>query len=195
MSLNPITNIGVTYVRWGRDTCPDVAGTQLIYAGRAGGTFWSIQGGAVEKLCMPEDPVYLNDTAGLDATIESSPFVHGAEYEFIDGPNSNLQHHNVPCAVCYASTRQTTIMIPARTECPPTWTREYYGYLTAERASHRRSSYTCVDSNPEAIGGIDTSANNNGALFYYVLSACNTNGLTCPPYVHGSALSCVICSK
>ena len=29
---------GVTYVRWGRTTCPDTEGTELVYTGRAGGS-------------------------------------------------------------------------------------------------------------------------------------------------------------
>ena len=34
---------GVTYIRWGRTTCPDTEETELVYAGRAAGTVprWS----------------------------------------------------------------------------------------------------------------------------------------------------------
>ena len=32
---------GVTYVRWGKSSCPNVAGTELLYAGRAAGTFFN----------------------------------------------------------------------------------------------------------------------------------------------------------
>ena len=92
-------------------------------------------------------------------------------------------------------------MIPAQIQCPPTWTREYYGYLSSERANspvqrssgHFRSSFNCVDLNPEVIGS--SGANGEGALFYYVLSACNSNGLSCPPYEEGRILSCVTCTK
>ena len=37
---------GVTYIRWGKSSCPSVAGTELIYAGRAAGTFYNKIGGA-----------------------------------------------------------------------------------------------------------------------------------------------------
>ena len=120
---------------------------------------------------------------------------------YFAGPNSNILHHNVPCAVCYASARSSTLMIPAKIQCPPTWTREYYGYLSTERAKepsrvpsgHYRSSFNCVDVNPEIIE--NSRSNNDGALFYFALSACNTNGLRCPPYEHGRALSCAVCTK
>ena len=192
---------GVTYVRWGRTSCPNVTGTELVYSGRAGGTFWNTQGGGAEKLCLPDQPEYLPNTANLDSAIPASPHVHGAEYEYSAGPNSNTLHQNVPCAVCYASARSSTLMIPAKIQCPPTWTREYYGYLSTERAKepsrvpsgHYRSSFNCVDVNPEIIE--NSHNNNDGALFYFALSACNTNGLRCPPYEHGRALSCAVCTK
>ena len=120
-------------------------------------------------------------------------YVHGAEYEYSAGPNSNTFQHNVPCAVCYATARSSTLIIPAKIQCPPTWTREYYDYLSSERAGHYRSSFNCVDVNPEVIG--NSGANGEGALFCYVLSACDTNGLSCPPYENGRILSCVVCTK
>ena len=43
---------GVTYVRWGKSSCPNVTGTELIYAGRAGGTFWSNIGGGSSTTCV-----------------------------------------------------------------------------------------------------------------------------------------------
>ena len=183
---------GATYVRWGKNSCPDTPGTQLVYRGSAGGTLWSITGGGADKLCLPTDPDYLPGTSGLDALIASSPHMYGGEYEFHAGPNSNINQHNAPCAVCFATSRAAQLMVPAKTQCPPTWTREYYGYLTSERGSHpARSVFTCVDVDPDVIGG--TQASTNGALFYYVLSSCN--GLTCPPYEAERALSCAVCTK
>ena len=71
-------------------------------------------------------------------------------------------------------------MIPAKTQCPSTWNREYYGYLLTERqrepdltkmfSGHFRSSFNCVDVNPETI--TDSGANMEGALFYYACSEC-----------------------
>ena len=60
--------------------------------------------------------------------LEFSP-VYGAEYQTWGVPIHSVHHHNVPCAVCYASTRVAVIMIPAKTQCPSTWTLEYSGYL------------------------------------------------------------------
>ena len=183
---------GATYVRWGKSSCPNSPGTQLVYQGNAGGTFWSVQGSGADKLCMPTDPDYLPSTSGLGAQLPASPVIVGVEYQYMVGPNSNVYDHNAPCAVCFATSRAAMVMIPGKTQCPARWTREYYGYLTSERASHPgRSVFNCVDVDPDVIGG--TQADTNGALFYYVLSSCN--GLTCPPYEADRALSCVVCTK
>ena len=43
-------NGGVVYTRWGKSSCPNVSGTTLVYAGRAGGTRWQQKGGAANYL-------------------------------------------------------------------------------------------------------------------------------------------------
>lgn len=179
----------MTYIRWGKSSCSNTSGTQLLYSGKVGGSYYSYWGGAAERVCMPEDPDYLDDTAGFSV----SSHIYGAEYEFSSssGPHANLLNYNVPCALCYVSTRSSTIMVPAKSECPSSWTREYYGYLTAQHDSHRRSSFNCVDVNPE---GIDSSIYENGARFYYTVSVCNY-GLDCPPYESNRILSCAVCTK
>ena len=73
---------GVTYTRWGKSSCPNTAGTELVYSGIVGGTFYNIQGGGAEKLCLPEDPDYLGGTTGILGILGGSPVMDGAEYEF-----------------------------------------------------------------------------------------------------------------
>ena len=178
---------GVTYVRWGKSSCPNVAGTELIYAGRVGGTFFNKPGGASNHLCMPEKPEYtLSYTTGSQSYSE----VHGAEYQF---PIIGTHDHNVPCAICFASTRVGVLMIPARTSCPTGWTREYYGYLMSEGqpwADHGRTSFECVDKDQESVPYSENKT--HGALFYHVEANCN--GIPCPPYNNYKELNCVVCT-
>ena len=178
----------MTYTRWGSSSCPSSTGAQLVYAGRAGGSWYGNSGGGAERICLPNDPDYLSGTAGFSV----SSHIYGAEYEFHSGPNTHTVDYTVPCAVCHVPTRATVIMVPAKTLCPSSWTREYYGYLTAEADGHQRSSFTCVDINPEVVPG--SSANNNGVLFYYVGVVCGY-GLDCPPYENARILSCAVCTK
>ena len=181
----------MTYTRWGKTSCPNSTGAQLVYSGRAGGTKYNSQGGSAETICIPENPDYIPETAQVIVPWFST--VQGAEYEFFAGPLENHTQYNAPCAVCDVPSRSRAIMIPAKTMCPPSWTREYYGYLTtdAEVHAHQRSSYTCLDISPESIAG--TSANTDPLLIHYTITNCN--GLSCPPFENGRILSCAVCTK
>ena len=120
--------------RWGRTTCSNTSGAELLYAGRAAGSFWTEQGGGANYLCLPEQPENSTYTAGSQG---GRAYLYGAEYQtgggVDNGPFQSVYQHNVPCAVCYAPTREAVVMIPAQLTCPSSWTREYYGYLMANR--------------------------------------------------------------
>ncbi|CAI8046154.1 Short-chain collagen C4 (Fragment), partial [Geodia barretti] len=92
---------GVRYIRWGRTTCPNTPGTELVYSGRAAGTFYYVQGGTSDNLCLPDTPEYSTYQPGVQ---EHSP-IYGAEYQLDDAPLPipGVHDHNVPCAVCLNS--------------------------------------------------------------------------------------------
>jgi len=104
-----------------------------------------------------------------------------------------LAQNPAPCAVCYVGGRSTILMIPARTQCPESWTTEYAGYLVSDSkhdANRHRSSYVCWDEAPEiAVGG----TSQNHAVIYPVEVFCGT--LPCSLYPTGKELTCVVCSK
>ena len=179
---------GIIYVRWEKSSCPSVTGTELVYAGRTAGTFYSNQGGASNYLCMPDVPQY---TLRYIPGSQSYSELHGTEYE---GYITGTHQHSVPCAVCSASTCVGVLMIPARTSCPTGWTREYYGYLMSAShnwADHRRTSFEYVDKDQDSLPG--SQGDTNGAVFYHVEANCN--GLPCHPYNNYKELNCVVCTK
>ena len=176
--------VSVILLLMGKSSCPNVAGTELVYSGRAGGSYYQ-HAGAANYLCMPTDPQY---TLPYQAGVRDYMYVYGTEYQ---EPLQGSHDHNVPCAVCYVSTRETVLMIPAKTSCPTSWTREYYGYLMSQHRSYHPSLYECVDRDQESLPG--SHANTNGALFYHVEANCN--GMACPPYDAQKELNCVICTK
>ena len=184
----------MVYTRWGKTTCPSTSGTQLLYAGRAAGTNHLDKGGGANYLCLPEHPQYSTYTAGTQG---GRAYLHEVEYETGNpssetGPLHSLNDHNVPCAVCYASTRETVVMIPAQNTCPSSWTQEYYGYLMAEARYHHRSTFECVDQSAQSVPG--SIADTNGALFYHVEVKCSV-GIPCPPYNTQKEVTCVVCTK
>ncbi len=179
---------GTSYIRWGRRDCPSTS--SLVYAGRAAGAFFVHRGGGSNYLCLTDNPDFLNTTPGHQGL---RSHLYGAEYQADANPPAfaSMTNHNVPCALCHTPTRGSTIMIPGRTTCEPTWTREYYGYLMADYLGHFRTTYECVDMNAESLPG--SALSTDGALFYFTEAVCN--GIDCPPYTAGAELTCVVCTK
>ena len=184
----------MTYTRWGRTSCPNDTEAQLVYSGRAGGTNYNVRGGSAEKICVPDDPDYIPGSVNI-SSVTYKNVIQGVEYEVeypgVSTPLQYLHEQNAPCAVCDVPTRARVIMVPAKTVCPPSWTREYYGYLMTEHDGYYRSTYTCVDIDPEVVPG--EGSNTNPSLFYHTVTNCN--GLSCPPYEDNRLLYCVVCTK
>ena len=181
-------NEGTVYVRWGHDECPSTA--QLVYSGRAGGSYYNQHGGGSNPQCLPLDPNFLKPISGH----QHRSYMYGAEYQTDTDSNSHIHGRtdtDVPCAVCHVSNRTAVYMVPAKYTCPSGWTREYYGYLMAENRTHRSSQYTCVDTTFKSVVG--SSANKDGLLFYFVEGRCGS--LPCPPYDQAKELSCAVCTK
>ena len=98
--------------------------------------------------------------------------MYGAEFKIGYRIFRKTTHdYNVPCAVCYAPNKSTKLMIPAKTSCPTSWTREYYGYLMTNHHGHNSNKqYECIDNYPDVIAG--SARNTNDALFYFVKTVC-----------------------
>lgn len=163
--------------------------------GYVGGSYYNSTGGASDYLCLPTDPQWgsYNEVRNMMGE------VWGAEYETAnfpftlpEGSPKTLLSQNVPCAVCRAATRTTALMVPARMECFPGWTKEYWGYLMTSANYHAgRNQYACVDAHPESLRA--GYRREYGVLFYPVDAVCGS--LPCPPYINGRELTCVVCTK
>lgn len=135
-------------------------------------------------------------TSYLDCNSSSAVVaITGVEYQAPVGALlGDVNDRNVPCAACYTAERAVKIMIPGRVNCMPSWTREYYGYLMAERDQNFRNSFECVDVNAEVLP--NSAPDRNGALFYHA-EARQCQGTQClpTPYSEGNELTCVVCTK
>ena len=178
-------NGGTVYVRWGHNQCPSTA--QLVYAGRAGGSQNKHTGGGSNPQCLPLDPNYLSTHSGSQ---ENIAYMYGAEYATFYSQKS-VYNHEVLCAVCYVTQRSTVYMVPAKYTCPTGWTREYFGYLMAERFDSSRSQFTCVDHAFKTVPG--SAAHSHGLRFYKVEGRCGS--LPCPPYDSTKEFACAVCTK
>jgi len=127
---------------------------------------------------------------------EAGSPIHGTEYELHSAApltSSVSDENNVPCAVCFASSRAAVVMIPAKTTCPSNWTTEYIGYLmSTHHTGGHRSMYECVDKNAESLP--NSGGNQNGAELWHVEVDCGYQ-IPCPPYVEEKELTCIVCTN
>ena len=180
----------MVYTRWGKSSCPDTEETELLYAGRTAGRFYTGHGGGSNYLCLPDNPQYLGYRAG----VQGDSTIYGTMIASTSGPLSSAHNKAIPCAVCFSSNRSTQVMIPARIECPASWTREYYGYIMAEAVKHgsRHSTmYECVDHDVETLPQV--GATGWPSDMHHVEAVCQS--LRCPPYSAEKELTCVMCTK
>ena len=151
-------------------------------------SYYDHNGGGGNYLCLPLDPEW---PEGATAGFQSASYIYGVEYQE-QAINTDIYQHDAPCALCQVDGRGQVRMFPAKETCPDGWTREYFGLLVAEKSTHTKSSYECLDANPEVrLGG---AADTNGGLFYVVEGDCGYS-LPCPPYIEGYELSCVVCTR
>ena len=52
---------GIVYVRWDHESCPD-GGAQLVYAGRAGGSYYDHRGGGSNPQWLPLDQISIKQS-------------------------------------------------------------------------------------------------------------------------------------
>lgn len=168
------------YTRWGHKMCPD--GARILYTGLMAGHRKGENGGT-NFLCTPRTGVEYNTK--FVPGIQRLNIIYGTEYRTALNAAS---HHNVPCAVCLAAGRTTTIMIPARITCP-VGRREYYGYLMAQNQDY--GTYECVDI---ALQFHDGSYHHVEELAQLVPVEASCTGLPCHPYMNHKEMSCVVCT-
>ena len=161
----PKFSSGSIYTQWGRSSCPDVNGTELVYSGRVAGSQYG-----TDYMCMPDDPEHRRcDRDGCETMNGVALFNH-----------TSVNPCFALCAVCY-TTRSSILMIPSKFTCPATWTYEYSGYLMTDRSNH--SPHQCVDKALQCneITGAEPQA------ILHPLYACN--------YCYRRPLKCVVCSR
>ena len=188
----PVTTVGggVTYIRWGRNSCPTVDGTEDIYNGITAGSHHTHTGEGSNYICIVKEARYHPGALARG----SGSYICGTEYQTRGDYLNSLHDDNVPCAACHVTTRSAQLMIPGTDQCPGGWTSEYTGWLMSARHDNKgRTMFVCVDKNAQALPGL--GADRDVAQMYHTSVDCNYLGIPCPPYVNAKHLACVVCTK
>ena len=160
----------------------------MIYAGKAAGSRFDQPGGGANYLCMPLAVDYAAFQEDEQANRAS---LHGLDYVTTDAPLRAVSGADPPCAVCQIKDKSSTLMIPGRLTCPNGWRLEYSGYLMSTLSFFPRTTFVCVDGEPEVFEkSVDDTV--NVGLFAHVEASCST--LPCPPYEEGKEVACSLCS-
>lgn len=74
-------------------------------------------------------------------------------------------------------------MIPAKSSCPSSWTKQYAEFLTfcGSYPDHYGAKYLCLDENPEYMTDVARQHEENGRLFYPVHAVCGFSSLPAIP--------------
>ena len=181
---------GVSYIRWGRTSCPTGHGTEYVYDGITAGSHYTHTGGGSNYICLVKDPKY-----PPQANTTSGNWINGTEYKTYRGALRRVADHNAPCVACHVTTRSAQLMIPGTDQCPGGWTLEYAGWLVSEDSFHKgRTMYVCLDKDAEVLPC--EQAHFDSALMYHAVVSCHGRyGIPCPPYVHQKDLACAVCTK
>ena len=172
-----------------------------FFKGYAAGPHWNRHGSGSNFLCLPEHPQWKTFVSGVHKSAVGE--IYGVQY----GVSSAIFNNNVfskknnngqtllkrpaPCAMCYVAGR-SVVMVPARTQCPRGWIKQYGGYLVSEAKGNEdrgRSNYVCWDEAPE--GGVGGRVWHS--VIYPVEVRCGP--LPCSEYIDSRQLACVVCSK
>ena len=114
-------------MRWGRTTCPSTCDTTLVYSGRVGGTFFNLQGGAADYLCLPNDPEYSDFVPGVGGNQERQvkmwylPFYVTMKVSLEIRPGSmeqNMRLDNSPTLLVHLGIHTKTTMFLVRFVLP-----------------------------------------------------------------------------
>ncbi|XP_070546219.1 uncharacterized protein [Ptychodera flava] len=118
------------------------------------------------------------------------------EYRSTTGPFATQKDNDLPCVVCLDGLHSSTILHPARNDCPTGFHLQYHGYLIG--AQYTSSTYdsietTCVDHEGRTVPF--TSAAVNGGYLMPVDGKCiSGTALPCTHYIDGFELTCAMCS-
>jgi hypothetical protein len=94
--------------------------------------------------------------------------------------------------VCVREGASVVFMQSGSNICPGASSLEYAGYLMSSHYAFDRSEFICVDRDMTAASG--GTGPLGGTVLYPTEIQCS-NGLPCPPYVHGREMTCGVCSQ
>lgn len=185
------------YTRWGRSACFNSPDTTTLYGGIIATTSNLRKSSGAHYLCLPQ---HQNSSFSKIMSSPHGSAIYGSLIDVRGYKASLLVRDSVPglytasCAVCQTLYRNNVVMIPGTYICPQGWNTEYYGYIMAQNAGKKKTSFLCIDNSHEPMFRI-IKRNRVLTSFNFVESTCK--GLLCSTdgYIKYAEVACVVCAK
>jgi hypothetical protein len=176
------------FTRWGNLNCPQ--GTKKLYQGFVAKDYYTHPGSGANYLCMHPQPEW---PSGMNAGNQDGALLYGVEYQNTGAVDKN-HDKDAGCAVCEHETAASVYVQWGRKSCTNGHNTLYWGVVMADRYTHKKSLYICVDWE-RAFHPTSSNADHNGGLLY--TTEMQTNGHSSGDevqYGHDRELSCAVCS-
>merc|ERR1711937_1057471 len=149
-------------------------------------------GSGYNYLCMHPQPQW---PSGMNAGNQDGALLYGVEYENTGAVDKNYQK-DAACVVCEHK-RSTGVPYVqwGRKSCSNGHKLEYYGLIMADRYTHQKSEYICVDWERAAHKRSSNSNHNGGLLYTTEMQTAGHSSGDEQQYGHDRELSCAVCSS
>lgn len=155
------------------------------------------------KISTNYKPPKTFNTSGVTKTSTNS--IHAAFLDASRPEDSKLFGNAISglqyalCSLCEVTNRNNVLMIPARNECPDeTWTKEYDGYLMAQKEGKKKTEFVCVDKSPDKlVNSVEKTRTSfrTLTLLNFVETKCHALPCRGSGYEEQKEMTCVVCTK
>eukprot|EP00729_Bicosta_minor_P006823 gene6823-3689_t len=175
------------FPRWGSNSCP--SGSTQLYKGIAAGSHYD-HGGSVTTICLHPNPQY---PTGYSDGNRNGNLIYGVEYQTYNAGGTSKHDTDAACSMCMSDKGGDIYVQWGRSKtCSNEHTTLYSGLAMAERYTHHKSDYVCVD--PEHANHASSSrSDNNGKLWYTV--EIKAGSMDESLYPHDTELGCSVCQS
>jgi len=173
------------FTRWGSRSCP--AGSSVLYDGTMMSEHYTHRGGGANTICMHPN---MQIPAGSSSGNQNGHLLYKMEYENTGAIDAN-HNHEAACAVCELDHWEEVYTQWGRsTTCTNGHLTLYTGFIMAERYTHHKGEFICVDSERAVLPNSD-GGNQNGGLLY--TSEMEEGSADEELYPHNVEVGCSVC--
>merc|ERR1712127_539247 len=175
------------YTRWGQRACR--SGVNKLYEGFVASDYYKHTGSGANYLCMHPEP---QSPPGMSGGDQNGALLYGVEYQNTGAVDKN-NDKDAACAVCQRMKTAGVYVQWGRKTCSNGHKTEYWGVVMADRYTHKKSEYICVDWERAAHATSNKASKQGGLLYTTEMQTSGAGSGDEVNYFHDRELSCAVC--